>query len=113
MAQIKWAQVTDPLTKECSIGLGNDANYYKSIGFEQLEVEEAWDGAWYLKGYAPSKPQSVINQEIIAKDQAFLNETDWYVTRYAETGKEVPANILKERARCREEISSLRNELGE
>lgn len=108
MAEIKWAKVVNLVTKECSVGLGTDSEYYSKIGYTEQEVEEAWDGSWYLKGYAPEKPQTIVNEEIIYKDQTFLNETDWYAVRYAETGKEIPVNVINERARCREEISRLR-----
>lgn len=32
---------------------------------------------------------------------AYLESTDWYVTRFAETGKPVPEAILEERAKAR------------
>lgn len=39
---------------------------------------------------------------------AVLISTDWYVTRQAETGKAVPAEVLAERQECRDKISDLR-----
>lgn len=36
---------------------------------------------------------------------AFLQSTDWYVTRFAETGKPIPEEISKKRAECRETLS--------
>ena len=31
----------------------------------------------------------------------YLNSTDWYVTRFTETGVAVPTDVTAERARCR------------
>ena len=36
----------------------------------------------------------------------YLQETDWYVVRYAETGEEVPAEITQKRAEARATASS-------
>lgn len=113
MAERKWAKIINNETKECSVGLGTDENFYASIGFSLMSVEQGWDEAWYVEGFAPTqKPQEVINEEIIKKDQEFLNETDWYVIRYAENGKTVPENIIQERERCRKEISELRGDVS-
>lgn len=35
---------------------------------------------------------------------AYLSSTDWYVTRFAETGKEIPTEISEKRAAARELI---------
>lgn len=34
------------------------AEYYRSIGFVEMEVEQAWDGHWYLAGKAPKQPET-------------------------------------------------------
>lgn len=34
--------------------------------------------------------------------RAYLADTDWYITRIAETGKEVPPDVLTQRAAARE-----------
>lgn len=79
-------------------------------GFIEGEWERGWDGFPYLKGYAPKKPQSVINAERIAELQNFLTATDWYAVRFAETGVAVPDAVKAERQAAREEISRLREE---
>lgn len=33
--------------------------------------------------------------------QAYLNETDWYVSRFAETGTPIPQEVLDRRAAAR------------
>ena len=52
----KYAKIVNEETKECNVGLGTDVVYYKSIGFEKMEVEKAWNDKWYVSGYAPEKP---------------------------------------------------------
>lgn len=80
----------------------------KNQGLPEYEVELAYDGKFYLKGYTPAKPQEVIDGERIAELEKYLNETDWYAIRLADTGEEIPAEIKKARQEAREEISKLR-----
>lgn len=51
-----YAKVIDEETKLCQVGLGTNAEFYKSIGMSEMDVEQAWDGGWYLTGFAPEKP---------------------------------------------------------
>lgn len=47
----------DENTKKClEVGTGTNTEFYKSIGMVDMEVEQAYDGSYYLKGYAPTKP---------------------------------------------------------
>lgn len=55
---IKYAQILNEETKLCAVGTGTDVEYYKSIGMTEMDVEQAYDGAWYLKGYAPQPPKN-------------------------------------------------------
>lgn len=52
----RYAKVVNEKTKLCEVGLGTNAKFYQSIGMTEQEVEQAWDGQWYLKGFAPAKP---------------------------------------------------------
>ena len=104
-----YAKIIDEKTKRCLVGLGDDAAYYESEGYIQAEVELGYDG-WYIAGYVPDKPQSVIDAERIDELQKYLDETDWYVVRFAETGVAVPEDVKAERQAAREEISRLRED---
>ena len=86
------------------------ADWYQSIGMEEMDVEEAYNGVWYVAGYAPKKPQEEINQELIAEYQQHLDDTDWYVVRYSETGVEIPEEIRQKRQEARNKINELRGE---
>ena len=46
----------------------------------------------------------------VAELENYLNATDWYAVRYAETGTEIPEAIRAKRQAVREEISRLRDE---
>lgn len=76
-------------------------------------VEQAYDGQWYIKGHAPEKPQAEINQERIDELQAYLTSTDWYAVRMSETGVAIPDDVVMARASAREEISTLRVDVEE
>lgn len=49
----KWAKVIDENLKICEVGAGTDGEYYRQLGYRYIDVEEAGNGMWYLKGYAP------------------------------------------------------------
>ena len=53
---LKYAKIVKEQTKQCEVGLGTNAEFYKSIGMTEMDVEQAYDGCWYVEGYAPSKP---------------------------------------------------------
>lgn len=61
---IKFAKVIDEKTKACDVGLGTDADFYKSVGMIELDVEQGADGQWYLLGYAPRKTVEQLYAEI-------------------------------------------------
>lgn len=107
-----WAKIIDEQTKRCIVGIGDDEDYYISEGYIKAEVEQGYDG-WYIAGYAPEKPQSIIDEERIAELQNYLNATDWYAVRFAETGVEIPEDVKTERQAAREEISRLRESGGD
>jgi hypothetical protein len=66
----KYAQIIDEQTKACSVGLGTNSVFYESIGMTEMEVEEGYDGGWYVAGYAPVKPQEVLEAETLAQAKA-------------------------------------------
>lgn len=64
----------DKKTKKClSVGTGTNTEFYKSIGMEDLEVEKAYDGSYWLKGYAPTKSDDEQTLEELQKEQTDLN----------------------------------------
>ena len=59
----KYAMIIDEETKACQVGLGDNVEFYQSLGFEEMEVEQAYNGGWYVLGYAPKKPLEAYKQE--------------------------------------------------
>lgn len=73
---LKYAKIINKETKTCAIGDKNrDINFYKSIGMTELEVEEDYNGNWYLKGYAPQKPVEEELEELKQQKKEQLKES--------------------------------------
>lgn len=68
---LKYAKVTNEETKTCDVGLGTNIDFYKSLGFTEQEVEQAYDGQWYLKGYAPTKPAPTIAEQVLSLENEY------------------------------------------
>lgn len=75
----KYAKIINEETKACEVGLGTNAAFYASIGMEEMEIEQAYNGSWYLQGYAPEKPQEVKEDEVRAVRNSYLQATDIYM----------------------------------
>lgn len=59
-----YAKIVNEQTKLCEVGIGTNIEFYKSIGMEEMEVEQAYNGQWYVKGYAPTQPLQEVKAEI-------------------------------------------------
>lgn len=74
----KYAKIIDNNTKACEVGVGTNTNFYESIGMTEMEVEQAYDGSYYLKGYAPSQPLDELKEkkldELTAAGHQFDNQ---------------------------------------
>ena len=79
-----YAKIINEKTKACEVGIGANTDFYRSIGMSEMDVEQAFDGAWYVAGFAPEKPEELIKKEEIAALKAYLRETDWIVVKIAE-----------------------------
>lgn len=68
---IKYAKVINQETKQCDIGLGTNTEYYTKLGMTEQEVEQAYNGAWYLKGYAPIKPEPTVEEKLVELENKY------------------------------------------
>jgi len=59
----------------------------------------------------PEPTTNELNEWRISELESYLNSTDWYAVRYAETGVEIPVDIKTARQAARDEISALREQL--
>ena len=65
MIETKYAIIVNQETKAVNVGLGTNVKFYQSIGMTEMQVEQAYNGQWYVAGYAPQKPQrDVILEQI-------------------------------------------------
>ena len=62
----KYAKIKDEQTKECIVGLGTDIDFYVSAGMTLQDVEQAYNGGWYLAGYAPVQPTPTLQEQVNA-----------------------------------------------
>ena len=79
MSTIKkqYAKIINDQTKELQIGVGCNVAYYLEIGMEYMETEFAYNGKWYLKGYAPKEPQpKPKTKEEVQKIRAALYQSE-------------------------------------
>ena len=70
----KYAKIINQDTKLCEVGLGDNIEFYQSIGMIEMEVEQSYDLGWYILGYAPQKPLELYKQEKQAELQALKNQ---------------------------------------
>ena len=75
-----YAQKISDDSYTVNVGLGENKDFYKSIGMTEMEVEQGYDGAWYVKGHAPTKPIEVMQEEVRSVRNQYLLDTDKYVT---------------------------------
>ena len=84
-----YAIIINEETKQVSVGTGTNVEFYKSVGMTEMEVEQAYDGQWYLKGYAPEKPVEEKKAEVRTVRNMYLEQTDKYmITDYPITDEE-------------------------
>ena len=75
----KYAKVINEETKLCMVGLGTNKDYYKSLGMTYQNVEQAWNGDWYLSGYAPEKEETL-------EEKLKRLEIEYQMPRYVREG---------------------------
>lgn len=72
---LKYAKVDDEERGLVSVGLGTNYTFYESIGMTLLDVEQGYDGAWYLADKVPVQPIEEIKEnklnELKTKTNAF------------------------------------------
>lgn len=110
----KYAKVINEETKVCEVGLGTNNNFYASIGMTEMEVEQAYDGSWYLAGYAPAKPAPTKEEQQKARQKAYKAEVDPITCHIQRLGDEEQtpeviaeiASLVEERKAKVEEIKS-------
>jgi hypothetical protein len=76
----KYAKIIDNKTKEVQIGVGCPDEYYIEIGMTLMDVEQAYNSAWYVLGYAPAKPEPTedeMKESVRRIRNGYLKDTDF------------------------------------
>lgn len=68
---IKYAKIVDLETQKVDIALGSDVDYYESIGMSEMDVEQGYDGQWYVIGHAPEKQEPTLEEQVIALERKY------------------------------------------
>lgn len=104
-----YAKIINEETKAVDVGLGSNIAYYQSIGMTEMEIEQGFDGQYYVKGYAPQKPAEIIKAEEIADLKAKLTASDYAVIKIAEGAatSEEYAELIANRQAWRARINEL------
>ena len=78
----KYAKVINEETKACEVGLGTNSNFYQSIGMTEMDVEEAYDGGWYVLGFAPKKPEPTKEEIRSLRANLYAETVDPLMSEY-------------------------------
>ena len=72
-------------------------------GNREYQLIQEWiaDGNTPEPEFTQDELDAIALAKMKAKAQAYLDATDWYVTRFTETGKAVPEDVLTKRAEAR------------
>ena len=107
MTEKKYAKFNED-GKTLQVGLGTDEEFYKSIGMTEMEVEQAYNGQWYLKGYAPAKPEPTIEEQVSSLEQTYG------MTRWQREGILAEGSLYSKYTKAKaQEIEDLAKELRE
>lgn len=71
------AKIENEETKEVSVGIGDAVNFYKSIGMTEMDVEKAYNGSWYVKGFAPTPTDDILATQIRLERDSKIAATDY------------------------------------
>lgn len=76
----KYAKIIDESTKQVQVGVGCPDEYYIEIGMTLMDVEQAYNGLWYVDGYAPIKPEPTedeLKAQVRGVRNQYLKDTDF------------------------------------
>ena len=105
---LKFAKITYEKTKACQVGLGTNEKFYRAIGMNEMEVEQAYNGEWYLKGYAPAKPEPTLEEQVSSLEQTYG------MMRWQREGILAEGSLYSEYTKAKaQEIEDLAKELRE
>ena len=94
------------------IGNGTNTEFYESIGMVYKDVEQGFDGNWYLKGYAPEEPIEHKNEQIRQQRQSrFAMESDPLYLDYVEAQARGDETVDEKKQLWLDKKDEIRNDL--
>lgn len=69
---LKYAQIVDESAGAVNVGLGDDSEFYESIGMSLMDVDQAADGGWYLAEKVPAPSAEYQARQLYATLKADL-----------------------------------------
>lgn len=78
----KYAKVINEETKLCEVGLGSNTKFYQSVGMVEMEVEQAYNGSWYVKGFAPEKTEPTKEEIRSLRANLYAETVDPLMSEY-------------------------------
>lgn len=102
------AKIINEETKEVSIALGNKP----PEGYVEMDVEQAYNGNWYVLGYAPKPSIEEQNEQIRQQRQSRYEvesdplrlDYDEALAREQDNAEELKAQWLESKDKIREEL---------
>ena len=100
----KFAKIINEETKAVVVGIGTNESFYRSEGMTETDVEQGFDGAWYVAGFAPVPPAPTLEEQKEKRALAYLAEVDPITAHIqrerdeAEPDEEKIATLIDERA---------------
>lgn len=79
---LMFSKVINEETKEVQVGFGDNKEYFESLGMTEQDVEQAWDGNWYLTGFAPVKPVPTDAEISVIRAQLYASDSDAVFNSY-------------------------------
>jgi len=104
----KYAKILEEETKKVSVALGEK----HPSDYQEMYVEQAYNGSWYVTGYAPQPSVEYQNEQIRAARQArYVVESDPLrldydeaLARGEETAEQLKQDWLASKDKIREEL---------
>lgn len=69
---LKYAKIINEDTKQCEVGIGTNTEFYISIGMTEMEVVQAYNGKWYIKGFEPQQPVEEKQEQVREVRNSYL-----------------------------------------
>jgi hypothetical protein len=87
------------------LGVSKETNdgmeFYTEVQIVGNFIKFKFDGKAWIEGASTEEIADLLQQKKQIANE-LLKETDWYITRFAETGKEIPKEILELRQQIRD-----------